>query len=186
MKIKMYLKSLLFVGSLFLLNSCTVEKLEVSNEEELITTVQLTFKSASAEDVVLTFEDLDGDGGNNPTINSGVFKENTDYTFTVDLLNKLEDPAESITEEVEEESDDHQFFFTSTLPNVVFGYLDKDQNNLPIGLSNSFKTASKGTGTLSVILRHLPNKLGVNVANGDITNAGGETDIEVVFNVEVN
>ena len=42
-----------------------------------------------------------------------------------------------------------------------------------------------GNGTITVILRHEPDKDASGVSNGDITNAGGETDIEVVFNVEV-
>jgi hypothetical protein len=31
----------------------------------------------------------------------------------------------------------------------------------------------------------LPNKSGVNVAAGDITNAFGNTDVEVIFNLTV-
>ncbi|HBK71516.1 MAG TPA: type 1 periplasmic binding fold superfamily protein, partial [Flavobacteriaceae bacterium] len=35
------------------------------------------------------------------------------------------------------------------------------------------------------ILRHEPNKSASGVSDGDITNAGGETDIEVIFNITV-
>jgi hypothetical protein len=34
-------------------------------------------------------------------------------------------------------------------------------------------------------LRHEPNKDALNVASGEITNAGGETDIEVSFPVTI-
>ena len=37
------------------------------------------------------------------------------------------------------------------------------------------------SATMTVILRHEPNKAGAGVSDGDITNAGGETDIEVTF-----
>jgi hypothetical protein len=46
-------------------------------------------------------------------------------------------------------------------------------------------TSSAGSGTLTITLRHEPNKDGDNVADGDITNAGGETDVEVTFNIDV-
>jgi len=34
-----------------------------------------------------------------------------------------------------------------------------------------------------VTLRHQPDKGAIGVSDGDITNAGGETDIEVLFDV---
>ena len=46
-------------------------------------------------------------------------------------------------------------------------------------------SATPATGNLTITLRHLPNKSGVNVPGGDITNAGGGTDAEVVFPVVV-
>ena len=42
-----------------------------------------------------------------------------------------------------------------------------------------------GSGTITVTLRHEPNKDAAGVSSGDIANAGGETDIEVTFNVEI-
>jgi len=42
-----------------------------------------------------------------------------------------------------------------------------------------------GEGGLRITLRHEPNKTAAGVQNGDITNAGGETDIEVTFTFEV-
>ena len=60
-----------------------------------------------------------------------------------------------------------------------------DANGNPIGLLTTVTTEEPGNGTITVILRHEPDKFALGVSNGDITNAGGETDIEVVFNVEV-
>ena len=37
----------------------------------------------------------------------------------------------------------------------------------------------------TITLRHEPAKTATGVSGGDITNAGGETDIEVVFDVTV-
>ena len=40
-------------------------------------------------------------------------------------------------------------------------------------------------GSITVILKHKPMKTAANVSNGDISNAGGETDIEVTFPIDV-
>ncbi len=60
-----------------------------------------------------------------------------------------------------------------------------DVNGNPIGISTIVTTNGASTGTITVTLRHEPNKDASGVSTGDITNAGGETDIEVIFNVEV-
>ena len=111
----------------------------------------------------------------------------------VQLLNEQTLPSEDITEEVKAEAEEHQFFFLayeltgaiSTDLNVT--YTDQDANGNPIGVSTLLKTET-GDATLkalSIILRHEPNKFAVGVSNGDPTNAGGETDIEVVFKVVI-
>ena len=41
------------------------------------------------------------------------------------------------------------------------------------------------TGNLTIILRHDLDKNGAGVSSGNIANAGGETDIEVVFPIQV-
>ena len=46
-------------------------------------------------------------------------------------------------------------------------------------------TGEAGTGTLSIILRHEPAKDASGVSDGQIANAGGETDIEVSFNITI-
>ncbi|MFY0482266.1 type 1 periplasmic binding fold superfamily protein [Flavobacterium sp. PLA-1-15] len=159
------------------------------NEEEVITTVTVTLTpEGGGIPVVLTSRDLDGDGPNAPVITStGSVVALTTYNGTVSLLNELTNPADNISLEVLEEGDDHQFFFNATGGlSGTFAYADQDENGDPIGLSFKF-TASANTqsGNLTVILRHEPNKAGANVASGDITNAGGETDIQVTFPVIV-
>jgi len=52
-------------------------------------------------------------------------------------------------------------------------------------LANTLTTDAAGSGTITVILRHEPDKGASGVNDGDITNAGGETDIEVTFDVTV-
>ncbi len=178
-----FLFAFLFVASLFI--ACEQDDPDVVNEEEVITTLEYTLSADGMEDVVLRFEDLDGDGGNAPTITGGTLAANTGYTGTIVLLNEQEDPAENITEEIEEEDLEHQFFFQTTVDGLSIGYTDKDANGDPLGLSTSIRTSDAGSGTLTVILRHEPDKKADGVSGGDITNAGGETDIEVSFDIDV-
>ena len=167
--------------------ACKKDDPDVPNEEEVITTLNYTLTPAGGgATVTLSFVDLDGDGGNAPTITGGTLAANQTYTGTMELLNETETPAENVTTEIEEEALDHQFFFQTNISNLNIAYNDVDANGNPIGLSSTLSTDSvAASGTITVTLRHEPNKSATGVSGGDITNAGGETDIEVVFPVDV-
>lgn len=157
----------------------------IVNEEEVITTVTATFTpQGGGTPIVLTSRDLDGDGPNAPVVTvSGNFAVSTAYNGNVTFLNELSEPAGNITTEVEEEGHEHQIFFRQTGLGT-FAYADTDANGNPIGLSFTYTAASAPTtGNLTLTLRHEPNKDAEGVAQGNITNAGGSTDAEVVFNV---
>jgi len=157
------------------------------NESELITTVKLKFTEGGTVRT-FTFRDLDGAGGRAPVIDNIVLNNGRTYTMEIELLDES-NPAkvEDITKQIKEEADEHQFFFTgSAVANLLtITYDDRDKDNRPIGLKNRVVTRAVGTGQLTVILRHKLNKAASGVANGQIANAGGETDIEVTFNVTV-
>lgn len=165
--------------------SCDKEPV-IPNEEELITTVTYTLTpQGGGEDVVLFFEDLDGDGGDDPTIIVENLAANTTYTGSLLLESIVEGVTENISEEVAEEDLEHQFFFATTVAGLTVSYSDTDPEGNPVGLATEVVTGEAGSGTLTVTLRHEPNKSASGVAGGDITNAGGETDIEVEFAVVV-
>lgn len=167
------------------ITSCEKEEPEIPEVEEVITTLIYTLTSENGDVVTMTFRDLDGDGGNAPTVTGGTLTQNTIYTGSIELSNESETPAEDITEEIAEEDEEHQFFFDSDVSGIAFSYNDEDEDGNPIGLASTLSTGVAGSGTVTIILRHLPNKSGSGVADGDITNAGGETDIEVNFDVSV-
>ncbi len=159
----------------------------VVNEEELITTVVLTFTpKVGGNALEFRFTDLDGTGGNAPVITADVLPDSSTFDVTVQFLNESVSPAEDITAEVLAEAEEHQVFFIveAGLP-LDFDYMDTDADGNPIGLLNTFYTGAPGMGELQVILRHEPNKDGQGVDVGDIANAGGETDIEVTFDVVI-
>ena len=181
--------------ALALLSSCKKDDDEpadppIPNEAEVITTLILTLTPDGGGDVkTFYWQDLDGDGGDEPIIIPDTLAINTVYTGAVQLLNELENPAEDITEEVqsEEEDEEHQFFYFTTVANLTIAYdpMDVDANGNPVGVDTQFTTGDAASGTLTVTLRHEPDKEGAGVSGGDITNAGGETDIEVEFEVDV-
>jgi hypothetical protein len=173
-------------------------------DPELITTVRLHLvPQGGGTTVDVAFDDADGDGGNPPTIDPIVLVKEKLYTVTVQFQNALETPPEEITDEVRDEGEDHQVFFTgsgvngpaSDEPNapLVHAYADTDSNGLPIGLENTFGTA-EGTGQLTVTLRHLPPVNGTAVKTADLASQvknagfaaiGGENDVNVTFSVTV-
>ena len=177
--------ALLVIPAIFS-TSCSNDDAPV-NEEEVITTVRTTL-TGGGQVITLTSRDLDGDGPNAPVVTvSGNLVAGTTYMGSTTFLNELANPAEDITAEVEEEGTDHQIFYqlASSLGTVT--YTDTDANGKPIGLDFTLVAGTSGTtGTLTVTLRHLPNKSASGVATGDITNAGGNTDAEVSFPVTVN
>ncbi len=172
---------------LVLFSSCDNEDEVVPvNEEELITTVRVTL-IGGGQTVTLTSTDLDGDGPSAPTVVvSGNLTASTTYSGSVEFLNELENPAEDITAEVEEEGVDHQVFYQLAAGLGTITYSDLDANGNPIGLDFSYATGNAGLGNLTVTLRHLPNKSAAGVSTGIITNAGGATDAEVVFPFVIN
>jgi len=160
------------------------EDLEIPNEVELITSLNYSLvpKDGSAT-VILTFIDLDE--GVAPTIIGGTLAANQTYLGTLKLLNESITPLEIITVEVEEEDEDHQFFFQSTISDITSNYNDQDANGNPLGINSTLITGATASGTLTIILRHKPDKFASGVSGGDITNAGGETDIEVTFPINI-
>lgn len=189
---KLKIKKLWMLFSLLLavavVTSCDDDDPEPVNEEEVITTVNVTFTNqANASDVVTaTFRDIDGEGGNAPVITNPSLAASATYDVTVQFLNEAESPAEDKTEEITEEDDEHQVFFVvGNGLNLTYSYSDTDANGNPLGIVGTATTGAAGTGELTILLLHEPNKTASGVSAGNPANAGGETDIEVTFDVTI-
>lgn len=172
--------------SMTLMLSCSDPEVpEIINQEELITTakVELTPENGG-QPIILSYQDLDGDGPTEPIVVNGILTANTSYSGEITLLNETLSPPENITEEVEEEALDHQFFYSNTA-NLTFVYTDFDDNGNPVGIMFNLQTAAPTSGSMTITLRHEPDKYGIGVNEGQIENAGGETDISVTFGIEV-
>lgn len=186
MKNTIYIFSIAVIIAL-ILNSCEKKDPEIPNEEEVITTLKyiLTPENGGMTKV-LKFVDLDGDGGNAPVYSVDTLEANTTYTGTLELLNEQENPADTTTNEIRGENQQHQFFYrTSDGLDLTVVYDDVDPDGNPVGLESKLTTGSASSGKLTITLRHQPDKFASGVSDGDITNAGGETDIEVNFDVVI-
>ena len=158
------------------------------NEEEVITTVEVTL-SDGTNSYVLIWEDLDGDGPDLPIITGATIPSNS-YDAEIQLYNKTLDPTDDeyvVTTEILEEDVDHQFFFNASNGLNVFNfvYADADVDGNPIGQQFIIEDVSGSGGELNIVLLHEPNKNADGVSDGDITNAGGDTDIDITFPIIV-
>jgi hypothetical protein len=170
---------LAFLVATMLLVSCSDDP-EPVNEEEVITTVTITLTREGGMPMVLAWDDVNLNGvvDSNEITQDVTLTTNTSYTAAVTLTNKSVTPAENITEEIEEEAEDHLFCFTSTV-DLTLNASDEDANGLPIGLTSTWVTGDNtGEGTVRIILRHQP---------GTKTGAceGGDTDIDLTFPIEI-
>jgi hypothetical protein len=152
------------------------------NSPELITGLVINFvDSANAlNKTTAEFRDPDGPGGNSPTrFDTIKLESGKTYYATILVLDETKNPVDTVSKVIEQEKDNHQFFFTHSGISLSTFYLDKDSKGLPFGLSTKWRTASSGTGTSKVVLKHQ-----VGVKNG--SEATGETDIEVLFQTIIN
>jgi len=154
------------------------------NEEEVITTmtVTLTPDGGGGTAITLKSQDLDGDGPNAPIVTvSEDLLTGVTYNGVIVLLNETENPAVDITVEVKAEDEEHQFFYTvggGLDATTAYTSFDGDGNNL--GTEFTLTAGAVSEGTLTFTLRHEPTK-----PNTGLGDAGGETDIAVTFNVEI-
>jgi hypothetical protein len=177
MKKQTKLLMMLSLSSILAFQACKPDDPEPVNESELITSVVLNFTDSATQQVLtFNFRDPDGAGGNNPTVFDTLqLKSNSTYYVSTLLLDESKSPVDTISNEVEEEGDEHQFFYTAQNGiAVTVDYQDQDANGDPIGLATKWKTGGNGFGSVLVVLKHQPGE-----KNGSA--ATGETDVEVAF-----
>ena len=176
-------------------------------ETEEITQVTLTFTTAGADPIVVSFIDEDGEGGTSGTADALALAADTTYAVSVQFLDTLS--GEDITAEIEAEAEDHQVLFygdSVTGPAsmgdglLTHAYADAESDygpnavgeDLPVGLENTITTGAAGMGSLQVMLRHLPELNGSPQKVSDLAEmfaasgtAPGEIDANVRFSVTV-
>ena len=187
------------VLTLFIFTACEEDEAapEEENEVEVFTDVKLVFTpTGGGAAVEAAAQDPDGAGVQELQVLGAInLAANTSYTLTMVIENCLESPCELMNEEIEEEDDEHQFFFAFT--NDAFtspagngnidsasdpiNYNDSDGNGNPVGLNTNWTTGSASTGTFTVQLQHQPD---VKTATSGSTD--GDTDFALTFNLNIN
>ena len=186
------------------LNANVENPLMPENENEIITTMKLTFDNGTTTTSYM-FKDPDGDGGlagfygnlsNSLVLQSDSIINlltNTTYSVSILLLDETKIITDTISNSVLNEGADHMFFFNSLNPSgnpysvyltgsmTTVTYLDLDDNLRGIGLSTKWQTPSMAMGKsqLFIMLKHQPS-----VKNG--TFGPGDTDIEIPFKLKIN
>jgi hypothetical protein len=185
-------KQFMKISTAFLLcgvvfSACKKDKTEEPNENEVITTMKLTFTPVGGGAAVsYQFNDPDGPGGAAPTIEAIRLSPSKVYTVAIELLDKTKTPAGDITAEITAEADEHRFYYEPTAgSNISVSGLNNDGNGIPLGITSTWTTGAAATGKIKVTLRHYggtpPNK-----ATADPVNSPkSDTDIEVEFDTNV-
>jgi hypothetical protein len=170
-----------FVAVSLLFTSCDQDDDEgEGTEQEVITTVLLNFTDGDGNVTTFSFRDTDGDGGNAPVIDEIMLAANTEYKLDIEFKDESNpDDVKDITEEVEEEALEHLVCFGVSGVVDIPVTLDTDSAGNALGLENQLTTTAEGNGTLTIVLKHEPEK-----DNADACNTG-ETDVEATFSVRV-
>lgn len=195
-----------FAASLLLLSACNNNDPEPENVPELITKLTLKFTPAGGGSVVtVTATDPDGEGVQDLKVDGPInLVKGTQYTLALELINGLYQSGQDgydQTKEILAEANEHQFFFSfsdgvfsspagtgniKANASAVAGsinYLDKDANNLPLGLSTSWTAANQTLSDKSfrVVLKHQPE-----IKSASSTSLDGETDLDITFVLNIN
>ena len=205
-KFKFHFRSIGFVFALcvvastgFLVSCDDDDEPTKEDTPEMITKATLKFTPTGAgQAVTAVATDPDGEGVQDIGIDGPInLAANTSYNLSIELINELAEPSDAeynITEEVEEEGDEHMFFFSWT--NDVFSdpagdgnidnrsdavnYDDEDGQGQPIGLQSSWTTAAASSGTFRVVLKHQPE-----IKTATSTSTTGESDLDLEFEINV-
>ncbi len=188
-KKKMYkLKSGKLLILLLILSSVTtgcdseVPDLEDAGEKELITNVTISLSpEGGGQDIIAVANDPNGDGAGF-VIDNIELTSNTSYMGTITVRDDVN--GEDITAEIEEEGDEHQFWYTpagDAASRLTVTITDMDANGLPVGLEFTVAVSAGGaeTGTLNVILSHYDDAPKDGVTRSD------ESDIDLIFLVNI-
>ena len=200
-----FLSAALVLTFAAILSGCKDDDPKKESTPELITKATLTFTpTGGGTTVVVTATDPDGEGVQDIAVNGPInLATNKTYTLTIALINELAAstaPEYNITNEVEEEGIQHQFFFAWTNDvysdptgngnidnrsdpvNYTGGSNSKDVNNRPLGLTTTWTSAvNAASGTFRGLLKHQPD------LKSDTSDSNtGETDLDITFTININ
>ncbi|WP_026954228.1 hypothetical protein [Algoriphagus vanfongensis] len=190
-KLPLYLLS----AGVFAFASCESDDPVIENDGELITDVTLHFteldEAGNPTGPAMTFTAYDSEGievGTAPTVETVNLASGKSYLLEIEVANSIEN--EDITEEILEESDEHQFYFlgsafVGTTAPLTYSY--NDDNGELIGVKGTVmvvESPATNNAQIRIILRHDLDKNYPGADNPNFENynsAGGESDLDITF-----
>ena len=176
----------LFLSFVALLSCKKEAEIEPTDDNELITTVELIFTDGANVSKSFKFRDIDGDSRTAPeAFDTLKLAKNTDYTVEIKIGDESKGTLADITEDIKSESDVHLFVYRPNPASLLAMQItDTDKNALPVGLKAKAKTQYfPGSGKLQVLLKHQPPLNGKVVKTGD--EETGSTDLDISFPVVI-
>jgi hypothetical protein len=195
---------LFFLSMLFAASGCRTKDPTREDVPELITKATITFTpSASGTPVTVTATDPDNVGAQDIQVEGQInLVRGTTYVLSIQLVNGLYEPAQpgyDVTKQIEEEADEHQFFFAWN--EGLFsdpsgnGNIDNrndplnygssiDKSGRPVGLTTTWttaNTASSGSNAFRILLKHQPQ-----IKSATSTSSDGESDLDLTFVINVD
>lgn len=166
--------------AVFLCWACTEEEpTEPEIPEQVVTTLRYELiDPGTNETKVLYYQDLDGNGGNEPIIESDTLLANSIYFGTLEFLNESVSPTENVSDIINAAKEDYQVFFIKNNLQIDFTYADSDGSNNPLGLFVALRTSDSEEGNLIINLQRDLDKFNETVQNGDIIGSTGKTVLQ--------
>jgi hypothetical protein len=174
-------KLLAFALIVLLLKACKPDDHDHDHDHDAITTVKILFVDSSTNTSAGEFvwSDPDGIGGNPPSkIDTITLQASKTYNATVQFFAKHDDHEDNITSDIKNEANNHLLVYKNISANVTVTILDKDGNNLPLGLNTRWVTGNASNGSVNIVLKH---QVGVK----DGTENPGDTDVDIVLPVVI-
>ena len=122
--------------------------------EEPITKVIIELQAAG-NTFQYTWNDSDGPGGAEPTIDTIILDRGQNYDGKIQVKNETGGKIKDLTSEIQKLQDTHRFFYYPTNDSIVIAATDKDGKGLPVGLQYTLQTPGGSLqSTLRIILSH--------------------------------
>lgn len=165
-------------------NKNKIDDPQPDNENEVITTLIINLKDSSdaSKKYVLKSRDLNTSDQIPAVFEIPELENNKTYYAEVLLLDESKAVADTVSNDVLQEADDHQLVYTSNVAGFEVSYknTDIDTKGYPLGLHPIFKTKNIAGQKVNfqVVLYHLP---GIKKANPMDNAKNGSADVDVVF-----
>ena len=169
------------------MTGCEDPVTDESNDIQITTLIYHLVPRGTRDTVSLEFQDLDGEGGDDPIVRNRKIDTNTEYFGYIELLDENHPNPEKPHERVDNNRSNYQFFYElSDTSNHDISFLDSDPTGYPVGLTTRFVSGSGNTERLNIRLYESLDKSAAGPDFSDTTNVGGKRVFKAEFLIRLN